>query len=108
MPKTFSGYLELTRDEWLSLLPFFLFVIILLYLVFSPFLNYFATRKQPRPRINRKQKLEETKVVHVIDIEDIGKEKTSFCRCWKSKKVCFSFNGFTCLFLGVAGFGMGR
>lgn len=88
MPKSFGGFSELTRDEWMTLVPFFLFLLVLLYLVFSPFMNMFSTRKQPRPKINRKQRMTENKVTNTVDIEELaGKEKVSFCRCWKSSKV---------------------
>jgi hypothetical protein len=61
---------------------------VLLYLVFSPFLNMMSTRKQPRPKINRKQRMSEPKVTNTIDIEElVDKEKVAFCRCWKSSKV---------------------
>lgn len=88
LPKNLAGFSELTRAEWLELLPFFLFLIILLYLVFSPFFGVLTRTKQSRPHINRKIKKGEPKVVDTIDIEDIEKEGgTTFCRCWKSKKV---------------------
>ena len=88
LPKSFGGFAELTRDEWMTLVPFFLFLVVLLYLVFSPFINMISTRKQPRPKINRKQRMNEDKVTNKIDIEDlVDEEKVSFCRCWKSSKV---------------------
>ena len=86
LPKTAGGFMELTRSEWLELLPFILFLFILLYLVLSPFLGFLKEPRQRRPRINRKQKLTEAKVKDCVDVEDLGKE-TAFCRCWKSKKV---------------------
>ncbi|KFM60678.1 CDGSH iron-sulfur domain-containing protein 1, partial [Stegodyphus mimosarum] len=36
-------------------------------------------------RVNKKHQLNSDKVVHSVDIEDIGK-KSVFCRCWKSEK----------------------
>lgn len=87
LPKTFGGFTELTRDEYMTLLPFFLFLLVLLYLVFSPFLNMLTSRKQPRPKINRKQRMEENKVTNTVDIEELGKKQMAFCRCWKSTKV---------------------
>ncbi|XP_035220708.1 CDGSH iron-sulfur domain-containing protein 1-like [Stegodyphus dumicola] len=36
-------------------------------------------------RVNKKVQLGTDKVVHSVDIEDIGK-KSVFCRCWKSEK----------------------
>lgn len=38
-------------------------------------------------KVNKKYKLDQPKVVDIIDVEDIG-EKVSLCRCWKSEKVC--------------------
>jgi len=85
---------ELTRDDWLTLLPFLLFLLILVYLAISPIFNICQGKKQARPRINRKVKVEEDKVVDSFDIEDIGKviednskKNAAYCRCWKSKKV---------------------
>ena len=92
LPKSSAGFSELTREEWLELLPFFLFLIILLYLVLSPFLNVLTRApKKTRPTINRKVKKDEAKVVDSFDIEDLAKDakdgKVAYCRCWKSKKV---------------------
>jgi hypothetical protein len=92
LPKSIAGFSELTREEWLELLPFFLFLIILLYLVLSPFLNVLTRgSKKTRPQINRKVQKDEAKVVSSFDIEDLAKDakdgKVSYCRCWKSKKV---------------------
>lgn len=94
MPKSFAEISELTRDDWLTLLPFLLFLMILFYLAISPIFNLCQGKKQPRPRINRKVKLEEDQVNNTFDIEEIGKKVddsskkcVAFCRCWKSKKV---------------------
>ncbi|CAL1267212.1 unnamed protein product [Larinioides sclopetarius] len=38
-----------------------------------------------KKRVNTKIQLDSNKVVHSVDIEDVGK-KTVFCRCWKSDK----------------------
>lgn len=37
-------------------------------------------------KVNQKIQKDSDKVVHSIDIEDIGK-KSVFCRCWQSEKV---------------------
>lgn len=71
----------------MTLLPFILFLIILIYLAVSPFFNLCKGKKKPRPKINRKQRLDEDKVTNTFDIEDLGKKQEAFCRCWKSKKV---------------------
>ncbi len=44
------------------------------------------SKKEKRPRINKKIRLEEDKVVDTVDVKDIADKKV-FCRCWKSKKV---------------------
>ena len=86
LPKSIGDFVDLTRQEWLELLPFFLFLTILLYLLVAPFLNLVTKRKQPRPRINRKLKLSEPKIADTFDLEDLG-DKASFCRCWRSNTV---------------------
>ena len=56
----------------------------------------FTSSKQRRPRVNRRQKLSEKKVVDKLDMEDLDKllkkndGKVCYCRCWKSAKVCMS------------------
>lgn len=39
--------------------------------------------------VNQSVKKEDPKVVDFVEIEDLDKEKTAYCRCWRSKKVCF-------------------
>lgn len=51
------------------------------YLAFCP-----EGRPKPSGRCNLAVRLNEPKVVDMIDIEDIA-EKAAFCRCWKSKNV---------------------
>lgn len=51
------------------------------YLAFCP-----EGRPKPSGRCNLHQKLDETKIVDSIDIEDIA-EKAAMCRCWKSNNV---------------------
>lgn len=41
-------------------------------------------RKIINKRVNNKIRMDEAKVVDLLDIEDIS-EKAAFCRCWKSK-----------------------
>ena len=86
VPKSFGGFYELTRNEWLQLLPFFIFLITFVYIILSPFISFLTNVRKPRPRINSKQKLSEPKVADTVDIEDLG-DKTVYCRCWRSNKV---------------------
>uniref|UniRef100_A0A0N5BEV6 ZnF_CDGSH domain-containing protein n=1 Tax=Strongyloides papillosus TaxID=174720 RepID=A0A0N5BEV6_STREA len=46
---------------------------------------YLGQRASGKNRCNKKYKLDQAKVVDIIDVEDIG-EKVSLCRCWKSEK----------------------
>ena len=95
IPSSTAGFAELTRDQWLQLVPFILFLFVILYLLLSPFLGVLTQRKERRPKVNRRQRLNEQKVVDNFDMEDLDKRmkekdgKVSFCRCWKSSKVCF-------------------
>lgn len=47
-----------------------------------------------KDKVNKAIEKDSNKVVHTLDIEDIGK-KTVLCRCWRSQKVCFISNCFT-------------
>jgi hypothetical protein len=93
LPKTLAGFAELTRDQWLELIPFLLFLFVLLYLIVSPCIGMLTHTKQRRPRVNRKQRMSEAKVADTFDMEDLDKalkEKNgsvSYCRCWKSNTV---------------------
>ena len=39
-----------------------------------------------KPRVNLSVQKEESKVVTVVDIEEMG-DKVCYCRCWRSKNV---------------------
>ncbi|CAI8041213.1 CDGSH iron-sulfur domain-containing protein 2, partial [Geodia barretti] len=90
IPSSTAGFAELTRDQWLQLVPFILFLFVILYLLLSPFLGVLTQRKERRPKVNRRQKLSDLKVIDNFDMEDLDKRmkekdgKVSFCRCWKS------------------------
>ena len=43
------------------------------------------------PNVNK----EESKVVDLVEIEDLDKEKICYCRCWRSEKVCH-YKNFLC------------
>jgi CDGSH iron-sulfur domain-containing protein 2 len=53
------------------------------YLAFCPAAICPGRVKAPK-RFNQKIRMNEAKVVDMIDVEDIA-EKAAFCRCWKSK-----------------------
>jgi CDGSH-type Zn-finger protein len=56
------------------------------YLAFCPAANQFTIcgKRKINKRVNNKIRMDEPKVVDMIDMEDIS-EKSAFCRCWKSK-----------------------
>ncbi|CAG5132042.1 unnamed protein product [Candidula unifasciata] len=83
IPKTLSGFKDLTGEDYLNLTPFFFLVLLILYSVFKTLL--FGRRKVKKPKINEDIQKEESKVVTQMDIEDIG-DNIAFCRCWRSKK----------------------
>ena len=95
LPKTVAGFAELTRDQWLELIPFLLFLFVLLYLIMSPCIGMLTRTKHRRPRVNRKVRMNEPKVADTFDLEDLDKAlkdnngSVSYCRCWKSNKVCY-------------------
>jgi hypothetical protein len=60
----------------------------MVYLAFCP-----EGRPKPANRCNHKVKLDVSKVVDMVDIEDIA-EKAAFCRCWKTKNVSILSNLF--------------
>jgi CDGSH iron-sulfur domain-containing protein 2 len=74
-----------TVKDWLALIPptaataGFVYVT---YLAFCPVAS--CPGRKVNKKINNKVRLNEAKVVDMIDIEDIS-EKAAFCRCWKSK-----------------------
>jgi hypothetical protein len=104
LPKSPEGFLTLTRDEWVRLAPllfvlFFHLVVVLSVLLVCALLSSFflfilwlvdklavdqGGKKTKASRLNTTIKLNEEKVV---DIVSPPTEKTSYCRCWKSKKV---------------------
>lgn len=72
--------------DWLSLIPptavtaGFVYVT---YLAFCPIAQCPGRVKRGN-RVNQKVRLNEAKVVDMVDVEDIA-EKAAFCRCWKTK-----------------------
>ena len=71
-------------SDWISLV---LFVHVLLLIVVA--LIKLILPKSPTA-VNQTINKEDPKVVDLVEIEDLDKEKISYCRCWRSKKVCLS------------------
>lgn len=59
-------------------------VVYMSYLAFCPVATGPCGRARPTKRYNQKIRMDEKKVVDMIDMEDIS-EKAAFCRCWKTK-----------------------
>jgi len=79
---TLSVIICVVDADWISL---FLFVHILL-LIIVAVVKLILPKSSPA--LNESVKKDEPKVVDFVEIEDLDKEKTSYCRCWRSKKVC--------------------
>lgn len=82
VPSSVMGIAKLSGSDWLSLLPFIGMLSLISYVTYQAF------RSKPAPkdsRVNLKIQKECSKVVNMVDIEELG-DKVSYCRCWRSKK----------------------
>jgi len=68
--------------EWITLVLFIHLLILIIVAIIKLLLP-----KSP-PLVNQSVNKKDPKVVDLVDIEDLDKEKISYCRCWRSKKVC--------------------
>lgn len=87
IPSTFGGFAKLSGNEWVQLVPFVVTTSVVVYLVISAILPSKPSKKTDADWVNKTEQKEKEKVADIIQIEELG-EKTAFCRCWKSKKVC--------------------
>ena len=87
VPSTFGGFVKLSGNEWVQLVPFVVTTSVVVYLVVSALLPSKPPKKPDEDWVNKTVQKDKDKVADVIQIEDLG-EKVAFCRCWKSKKVC--------------------
>jgi len=69
--------------DWVSLLLFF-HIALLIFVAIAKLL----VPKSP-VKINADIKKDDPKVVDLVDVEDLDKDKVTYCRCWKSKQVWF-------------------
>lgn len=99
IPSTFGGFAKLSGNEWVQLVPFVVTTSVVVYLVISAILPSKPSKKADADWVNKTEQKEKEKVADIIQIEDLG-EKTAYCRCWKSKKVC-AYPLFLFLILGV-------
>ncbi|ESO93405.1 hypothetical protein LOTGIDRAFT_216266 [Lottia gigantea] len=82
IPNSISGFAKLSGSDWLSLVPFVGTVSLLVYVTLQAFRQ---KSPKPSPLVNLKVQKESSKVVNMVDIEDLG-DKVCYCRCWRSKK----------------------
>nr|CAG4643642.1 EOG090X0JRY [Ilyocryptus agilis] len=93
---SFTGWFHLGIGDWMHLLPFGVVVAGVSYLAYDKVRTgqicckkaCSTTQEQKDPKdqqINKTVDKENSKVVHQLDIEEIGDKKV-FCRCWRSKK----------------------
>lgn len=75
-----------TVKDWISLVPPTALTAGFVYVTYLAFCPVAQCPGRPRPskRLNQKIRMNEEKVVDMIDVEDIA-EKAAFCRCWKTK-----------------------
>ena len=71
-------------SDWISLLPLVGTALFIGYVTFKAF---FPSSSKASKLVNRCVSKDKPKVVNVVEVEDLDKEKESYCRCWKSKKV---------------------
>jgi len=102
VPASFGGIFRLSLGDWISLTPLTLLVVGTSYLSYQALFGtegvarrYYSgpagadssvkkSSKMPN-KVNEKIDKDSPKVVHTVEIEEIG-EKKVFCRCWKSNK----------------------
>lgn len=70
--------------DWFALLPFVGAVSFVIYATVKALL---PQHLPPKIKVNPAIKKENPKVVDILEIEDLDKEKISYCRCWRSSKV---------------------
>lgn len=76
----------LLGQEWISLLPLIYTVLFIVYASVKSVTGFLPSKS--RKLVNISIDKEKPKIVNLVEIEDLDKEKTSYCRCWRSKTVC--------------------
>ena len=87
VPSTIGGFTKLSSNEWVQLVPLVVTTSVVVYLVVSALLPSKPPKKPDEDWVNKTILKDKEKVADIIEIEDLG-DKTAYCRCWKSKKVC--------------------
>ncbi|XP_068710541.1 CDGSH iron-sulfur domain-containing protein 2 homolog A-like [Montipora capricornis] len=88
VPATIGGFMKLSGNEWVQLVPFVVTTSVVVYLVVSALLPSKPPKKPDEDWVNKSIQKDKEKVADIIEIEDLG-DKTVYCRCWKSKKFPF-------------------
>ncbi|ESO02400.1 hypothetical protein HELRODRAFT_66424 [Helobdella robusta] len=91
IPDRFVGFADLTAGEWIELLVFAGGVGVVSYSVYHLAASKLSLKCcqlhcNRSCAMNPSIKKDVAKVVDIVEIEDITKEKVSYCRCWRSKK----------------------
>ncbi|KAF4533538.1 hypothetical protein B566_EDAN001023 [Ephemera danica] len=83
LPDSVGGWFHLGFKDWAKLVPFGAAVAGFTYMTYRAFCPAAQCKgKLINPDIQKNS----AKVVHSVDIEDIG-DHAAFCRCWRSRKV---------------------
>lgn len=89
LPKSLSDIGDLTRDDYVSLVPFFAVASFGLFASAKMAVSLLTVRKKKLPPVNQSVEKLNPKVVNAVDVEDLfkgGSNKATFCRCWRSQK----------------------
>jgi hypothetical protein len=68
--------------EWSKYIPWVSTALLGVYVIYQ-----FVKKDKCCDWVNKDVQKDQPKVATSVDIEDLG-EKTAFCRCWRTKKVC--------------------
>ncbi|MES1910467.1 MAG: hypothetical protein MHM6MM_003054 [Cercozoa sp. M6MM] len=81
LPATWSGWTELSQQQWMQLLPFLLVIAVLVY--------DSLPKGSKSGRVNHRVKLTKPKVVDRVcckEVQESANGQIAMCRCWNSKK----------------------
>lgn len=85
--------------DWISLIPFVGTAVFIGYVTYQAFVPSKLSAHGKAP-VNLAIDKDKSKVVNIVEIEDLDKEKISYCRCWRSEKVRLHFSSSVfCFFL---------
>lgn len=82
IPSNLEGFAELSQDEIIAIVPFFLLLSSMIVMI----VIHLLPEDKKRQRLNTTHRLSEPKVVDKVSTPK--GEKDVYCRCWQSKTVC--------------------